>query len=491
MKISLPWKKFLLVSGALALVFAITWAVVLWRWDVNFRAVSAGDVYLYLVALPLAIFFLGALMLYAGLRIRRAMATKDESSDAERATATQDTGEDSHPDTANGAVMVIAHAVVSKLGDAAAIMQAARQSQTAVGLDDSLLDSEGYRIYGARIEDLDATQLPPHIELPGAALGPVRLARMRALLTQLLGELTGKLDLAAALEPLPAATAAPGNAGMTPRTTIVDTRPAAEPQTLRVALYTPRLSGAEEAQMLEALFEEAWRRSGWAAQRHSLTVEEDDGTRAWREADRLIAAADGAPLTLLLAVDSWFDETLLGELDAAQRLRTARRASGLTPGEGAAALVLASAGWREQRGLPALAQLRRGHFMARGRPASAKGPTNSTALDECAARAMERAKTEEKNYVAVVCDSDLPGGRSTETALTMHHVLPGLDTSADRLEVPAALGHPGAACGLMMLAVATACVEAEQNGVLCLTAAHETERGAMALLPQDAAAEQG
>jgi 3-oxoacyl-[acyl-carrier-protein] synthase-1 len=109
-------------------------------------------------------------------------------------------------------------------------------------------------------------------------------------------------------------------------------------------------------------------------------------------------------LGVVAGVDSYFDADTLDWLDAEGRLAHAEARSGLSPGEGASAVVLASDAARDRLDLPSLAVVRDVACARETRdPASDEGLLGE-ALGEAIARAMDGAGRGKQIAEHVYCD---------------------------------------------------------------------------------------
>jgi 3-oxoacyl-[acyl-carrier-protein] synthase-1 len=109
-------------------------------------------------------------------------------------------------------------------------------------------------------------------------------------------------------------------------------------------------------------------------------------------------------LGIVAGADSYFDADTLDWLDAERRLAHANARSGLSPGEGASALALASDAARARLGLPSLALVRDVACARETRdPASDEGLLGE-ALGEVIARAMDGSGRGKQIAEDVYCD---------------------------------------------------------------------------------------
>jgi hypothetical protein len=480
-------RSILLWGGIAALTFGLAWAFFSWRWTVDLRVVTAENVIVYLVLLPLAVLLALMLVMWLVRRARRKRAARSASGNPAAPQPTEAGTERKPPKRA----AVLACALVNAAGaDADTVIERMRTGHRIADLDDQIRDTAGDLLLTGRIRDLEDSAEVPGLQevaaVAGLSHGDGRLTRdwrLHALLGRVFGDISSGIDLAPILAPSPVVPVAIGEAPSA-STTIVKTGKPPEPGTLPVYLFVGSSINPEQRKLLEVVFAQLWESSPWASQRYRLDIGEDNGIQALVELDRLMdSAAVETAAALLLAVDSWFDDELLARLEAEGELNTPRNPVGMIPAEGAAALMMGGAAACRARGLASMAELHHGHFISREKPVSRTGKPGAQVLNECVQRAMENAHCERKQIGVVACDSDFCNGRNVEVAVSMTDSTPELDAVADRLGINMLVGNLGAASALSCVVLASAFVEAEQEPALVMSVRDVTRRGAMLIAP--------
>lgn len=479
-------RKFLWLIGVAIFIFGLTWLYFSWRWQSDFRLVTAEDVVVYLVALPLGVFL--AVMLFAWISVRMGRLRKN-TGDAITGPTTAAGNQPEHTESPVDRVFVLAYGIVNQAGsDAGMIIERMRNGDRIVDIDNEFLNSQGDFLLTGRMRDLDVDGHPfrevlirhAGIRTRMTESQTERAARIYVLLAQIVADITGKTDLAAALASMEASEILAPEV-RSANTTIVKPHTLRALKTLPVFLAIGPQQTDYERSLFEIIFGEIWRASAWANVGYRLELIQDEGIETLVAIDRIVSA--DSSFALFVAVDSWFSEDLLATIEAGTTLYAPRNPGGMIPAEGAAAIVLGNPNICGPRGLSVVAEVFHGHFLTRDKPASNAGKSNARVLNECVQRALECGKSMPDKIGIVACDSEFNGGRNVEVALAMTECTPDLDAFSDRLAINMMVGNLGSASGLSSLVLAAAYTQAEQKSALALSVRHPAQRGAVLISP--------
>lgn len=457
--------RFLLRPLVLAvLVTLLIWFGVIVYWQETVRLVTAEDVGIYLVGLPLLVIATGFL-LRAGYRHFSA-AKPAQSADAPAAGPAPATDERER----GFKLALLAVGLSSVAGNAGAeSYEALKGKEIRPGPDGELRNRDGFPVHTCRVKDLDTAELSAALEALDPA--PCPAAALRAL--TLMGRaLQPVFDLLALAAPSP-----------DPRQTV--SRNAPMPKLL-VDLLLPaswnERTRALAAQHVGTLLAGI----GWPAGVSLLTViPANDGSLALRQLDAFCMSAnrvDSCDFYLLAACDSAVDEDVVASLEAGGLLFSGSRPQGLIPGEAAAAILARTPRWIDPE-QPPVAIVGRIALSVRGKSADASGRIGHDTLMEAAQRSLEVAQMQAADVCAVVSDIDQRSSRCGECAGAMNDLVPDLDPGDQFVGAGQALGRLGSGGALFALGLAAAAAEIEEKAVLAVTAAHPTERAAAVLRP--------
>jgi len=208
------------------------------------------------------------------------------------------------------------------------------------------------------------------------------------------------------------------------------------------------------------------------------------GLRGVIEARRLLREGV-ADACVVLGVDSQLDAPVLDALAEAGLLRTEERA-GVTPGEGAACLVLERASGVRARGGRAIARLR---ATAKGRepaPARSGKPSRAEGLSATLRGIFEAHGGPERAIDGVLCDLNGDPFRSREWGIVSSRNLTALPAPPVLLHPAECTGDMGAAFGTALVALAAQGIVRGYEGAptTLVWCADEGERRAAVLLKE-------
>jgi hypothetical protein len=212
----------------------------------------------------------------------------------------------------------------------------------------------------------------------------------------------------------------------------------------------------------------------------------------WDELDQRIVQwtrQEGPELLLVLALDSALDEQQIDRMQAHGDLFTALHQTGRIPGEGAAALLVASPRW------PGLATLEsppvklwRPARARRDKSADASGRVGMSTLNKLLEHALTLTGAS-PDTLQLVSDADHRASRTAELFEALQEAAPGVDPMLTVARVGEACGDIGVAATLVTPALASAHVRAASEGgagpVVALAALVQSshERVVLALSP--------
>lgn len=463
---------------ALTLITALVWAVTLWHWDRSLRDVSTVDIVSHLLLLPVLLFggllLLRAAWVASGRRVAaRGGPTSDDvppavdgHDDAARATAP----------SASGPVCVLATRCHTALvAPPAAWPTALRQATLHPGPDALLRDEDDRAPFSTRVwpaGDAPCTE------------SASRLQRCLALLEPCC-ELLDSADtcLSALLERLPPP--APGSTRMVVPSE--DLQPGSPATAVREAhahkqlslQAAARLPGAPQFEVWLALPDvhspahrtepdegQAQPARAWIAPRlgamrafdphaHTLVCpvlgngidllqQVHARLRGWQSAGR-------SGLLLLMVADSLIDSTCAAELARAGQVVDGVRNRGLTLGEAAVGLLLATSGDGVDPTAPPPVALGEPALGRRAQAADADTPAAPQTAQRVLADALKAGAS---SAALLVSDADLRPGRATELYSAVLDTLPDLDAGEAVAAFGACLGHLGGAGPALALAMA-------------------------------------
>lgn len=390
------------------------------------------------------------------------------------------------------AVQLVYAAVSSKAGEQVSdLLQAAADGKPLPQPDAELCDDAGLPVLGARISDaalpLAVTRsvleaLLPRLleerpEWKAQELAEDAVRALSALHQPLLSQFEWLQGLAK-LRPDPPPTPQENEQSL----------PASQQTGLRVLLGLPTHWSAFEQLLAQRWFEHqlAAFEPGWSAHYVlSFSALTGTGEELWLKVDQWSQTNRRADWMLVLACHSDLSQPRIDALSAAQRLYdSTQRPGGCMPGEAAAALLLAPAGWVAPKALDLTAvQLYQPALMRRSQPVTVGGKVSHLELDEAVKRSLLLAQTQSDEVGLLVCDADQHSRRATELYGTTITELPHLDPIEDLRVLGKITGYTGVASFLSVIAGACAWVKSSGKTALALGMADSHLRAALVLKP--------
>lgn len=454
-------------------VFSLVWLVTLWRWQTADVDVGGAEIVTHLVVLPLLLL----LTLWAAQKMALSVRTAGVSTPAAPVSQSADAAVAAAG--ADEALRRFSVAVVDarlsltageSLRDVADLV---RERQVWPTLDEALQDLDGNPVFSARVSDLDGRA--------GDEDEPAQVARARALLWRAWWPLQARLSEVLASEAFvrmlgqapddEAAVAAaerPAHlAGLASARPVA--RPAAGRLTITVLLALPAdWSPEQREQTLQQLQrslpdhlpqEADGLRWSWAL----LTEREPDAL--WSQVDGVLlswARSGDAASLLILSADSALDDEVVAQRQARGELFTAVHQQGRIPGEGAAALWLASPAWPGLAALePAPMRLHRPVIARRDKSADALGRVGSTVLQQALRAAQSLPVVPASHALRTVClvsDADHRASRTSELYESLTELWPELDPVQSVCRLGDACGDLGLVGALAPVVLATGLV---------------------------------
>ena len=451
---------------------ALIWAAVIIYWQETHRQVTAGDVGVYLIALPLVALISwyvarGILRWAVDTPVPKNISAPLDGSAAAAKIASLEAQE-------RGYLLAIsASAAHSAAGQSAEeILAALKEQAVKPESDPDLQDSRGFAIRTARVIDLDTTEAEAwwanydeSVTASGKSLAPAPQFFLRAL-ALLQAPLATSVDMLAQYSPLVLAEAKTSGG-------VANIKPG-----LMVTIAAP--SGLEESHKiaLRAYVEGQLGRLEWPQERITITLlAPSDGTAIIQLVDRYSVRVNREGLRdilLLLGSDSLIDENVVAQLEAEQRLHTSEQLQGILPGEAAAAVIFTPPGLMSAE--PPAAFIHRAALGLRDKSADAGGRITPDLVCALAEQALVAGNAQGAEIAGVVTDCDHRSSRVVESAGMMNQLLPELDPIADRVSLGDALGHIGAAGTVLLFALAAERAKADEKPNLLMAVAHPTER---------------
>lgn len=448
------------------LVTLLIWFGVIVYWQETVRLVTAEDIGIYLVGLPL-------LVVGGGLVARAAYRhAKDKTTTSASPGATANVAAPAGDERERGLTLaVLAVGLASAAGNGATdafLRLKARDLQPCP--DGEIRNRDGFPVFTCRVEALDIQPAKAVTETAGVA-APDSVLRGLALLEQALSPVVEKL-----------ASLVPPKAGG--KREAVDS-----PALPKVSVSLIMPTGWAEpfrslaAKQLAVHLEEA----GWPSESVTLTaVSGDEGTAPLRLLDAFCLDAGRHERTdykLVVACESALDEDVVAEFDTRGVLFSPTRPQGVIPGEAAVALLVQRPLPQTAGDTPPMAVMHRGAFAVRDKSADAAGRISHVLLAETAQGGIGASQVPAADVACVVSDIDHRGSRSGECASAINEVLPDIDPVQSFFGAGQALGSLGTTGPLFALGLAVGAVQEERKAVLMLSAAHPTERAALLLKP--------
>lgn len=465
---SKAWK-----AGLIGLVvFSLVWLVTLWRWQTADVDVGGAEIVTHLLVLPLLLL----LTLWAAQKMALSVRTAGVSPpvapvspSAEAAVAS--TGADEA--LRRFSVAVVDARLSLTAGESPRdVADLVRERQVWPTLDEALQDLDGNPVFSARVSDLDGRA--------GDEDEPAQVARARALLwrawwllqarlsevlaseafERMLGQASDDESALAAERPAhlaglasarPMARSAAGRLTITVLLALpADWPPEQRERTLQQLQHSLSDHLPQEAEGL---------RWSWAL----LTEREPEAL--WSQVDGVLlswARSGDAASLLILSADSALDDEVVAQRQARGELFTAAHQQGRIPGEGAAALWLASPAWPGLAALePAPLRLHRPVMARRDKSADALGRVGSTVLQQALRAAQSLPAVPASHTPRTVClvsDGDHRASRTSELYEALTELWPELDPVQSVCRLGDACGDLGMVGALAPVVLATGLV---------------------------------
>lgn len=482
--------------GLFVLIACLVWLGVLWHWQSSRHEMSTEDIVLYLGMLPLGLF---GFVLLARWAWQSAAARADHrAAQAQAATGVAELAAEAPvpADAARHATCQVLAATLSCAAAASAreLLQAAQAGKPRPGLDRSLRRADGLPAITARVASADEVDIAEALaaaftrlrlrrpEFAGREPGE-RLQRALGLLGPVLAEALAALSPWAvqlggrAAEPAEAGAGGPAATDTRSQVIAHATRRAPampDPPVVRVLVAWPE--GTDEfgrelarqwlADTLRGLGEGTVADERWRV--HAQAV--GSGPELLLEADRLLQEQrrqGRVDLLLVTACHSDLDSHTVLRLDDAQALFGTATPRGRVPGEAAAALVLADAGWpADPLADHPPTHLHRPAVGQRSKSIDAPGRTSSDVVVQLLRHALAAARLEATQAPALATDADQHTLRGPELFGATLAELPHLDAAEDLRLAGPLCGHLGP-CGALA-SVAMAVQHAADTGQPCV-----------------------
>lgn len=416
-------------------LFAVVWLAVILRWRVANRVPTGVDVALYLVALPAGLLFAYMLLrkLIDALRRRPPPTVNAPAIDAaEAAQPANDPALSWHIDVFGVGVLVPA-------GDDAAAVAAAAAARTRVDLHASLRDSAGLPVFAAEVATVDADAID---FVPDTSPSPSRvraIALAASLLDRCLDEHGDALRTGATAR-------AHG-----------DSRQVAA--AVRVEWLLPARWTDDERSVAARWMTDHLAAAGWDARQLRLDLRPVvDGGDALLRVDELargLHAKPSATPCLVIASDSHIDEETVAAQESRHALHTATTPEGRVPGEGAAAILIATGSPVDMASLASLASLWRTHGADRQRPVDTPQRLQADTFKALLTTATQHAPDVTAAIDALVSTTDARNSRVAEALCLVEQACPDADANDALRMLGLANGDCGAVTTVACLAVAT------------------------------------
>lgn len=468
---------------AALVVFAMVWCAVVLHWRRSGATPGAGDVGLYLFALPLGLIGVYWLLRW-GLDQRTAAQIATPHS---AAAAGSDSGEQPQVDHV---LHLLASAMLLPAGASADEVAQSLVEPKRPSLHSQLKNDAGMPVFAAPVDGLDPDAVADAVRavLPEGEdferLFPDERQRALALLDPVAEEL---LYLALPLVD----EAFDPYAALQPR--------AVDRGVLRIRLLLPQAWPPPTRQAAADWLLAKAAAIGFRAD--DLSVESMPVTAAaevWRLLDQLAQAqARAAPHEgaydrhLLLAAHSLIGEHSVEQLGQRRQLLASGHPEGLIPGEGAAGVLLAGPALAMAMPIDpdATAPLRLHRVVHGASHADAHSRAAVRQAGELLQRALTLTAQAADTILTVVSDADHRPSRAIEIAGAVSAVLPELDPVQHCRHLGLACGDLGAVAPLALLALAAAQAAQDAAPVLAMSLADATARAAFVISPLPAMAE--
>ena len=191
-----------------------------------------------------------------------------------------------------------------------------------------------------------------------------------------------------------------------------------------------------------------------------------------------------AGLLWVFAADSLVSDIEAAAMKSAQELFSGDNQRGRVPGEGAAALLLASPAWPSPaEAQPPLAKLNRASLIKRDKSADANGRVSPQTLQQATTDALQASGWQPAQVQHLTTDADHRASRTGEVYETTQELLPHLDPGEQALRLGVGCGDLGIARLLACVALTASQVQESQKPALVLGAFPAHERFAVIVTP--------
>lgn len=503
--------KFLLL---LLVITALVWLTTMWRWQSAGIDPDGVEVTLSLLVLPLVLTGVLALFVWQIPRLRAYAAAPIVPSAAAGAGAEKPGGA-AAPVAAQertATFMVLAACTLLRVGADWGSAHAAITSGECKPLPDAELeDQTGQEVFSARLPDLNVEAVNEGMVTVLTTLRaqdsarwdgfecPPEMLRALAAMLEAFGSIQEPLGLRlpalGQMPPMPSAGARVPDAAPAPLPRLV----------MRVALpaqwsaQSQQVATAWVTQQLNRLVEEGLAAAGQspamastpqaAVQLHVHVVPTAEAFWLLLDQQLLQWHREAAPgLLLALAADCLICDSVVGDWARTRTLFSGSHPRGRVPGEGAAALLLASPQWRDAPGAePVLATLYRASMTRRDKSADASGRVTAETLRQAVADALQGSGIEAERIKHLTTDADHRASRKSEVFEAVQEDLAHIEPIDDALCLGTGCGDLGVARLLACVALAVDKVKASDAPGLVLGTYPELERFAVAVTPPTAA----
>lgn len=460
------WVGFFKILGGSILTIALIWAMVLGWWQTNDFQPTTVDLLLYLGAIPLAL--IGGFWLLRGF-IDHLKAPPVPEKPAAAPLADDDPLSSPAAKTSAAergfSLCLINAAIQTRVGSSAAEIFAAIDAGDRPGPSKKMQDDDGFPVFLADIEDLDAEELIEQIGSDFPALNAFaqepRFGRSLTLLEDSLPPLVSQAeDLLERSKP---------SSKLLVRWLLPADWEASHLSALRTWLYEHHLSAIDKTRVEITL---------------SPATNEVD---ALRQLDDAVLALNretqNNDLFLVIAAASYVDENCIQAWAASKRLFGAKDQDGQIPGESAACLLLATRATAELLALSDLVEVSRLSHAKRDKGVDAGGRISSKLIEQLGTGILGVRAIEASSVVAAIYDADHRANHVSEMLGGLGNIFEHLDPMKDCLPIATVTGTVSPVGGLLALACAREKVLETNAPVLCASNQHNTERGILAVTP--------
>lgn len=447
-------KRLWVLAAKALLFFVLVWLLVIAYWQYTRRVVSSADLLIYLALLPIGLLFAYAVV-KAVLRLGRWAHTRLQRQVVENKT-TQKVANESLPSAIHNpdrAILVLAGAVCSGMGDAEMWIEKTRDYEIHHALDRHLTEALGFGVRSCRVDEIVVDEMPIGTRMA--------LLRMDKMLSQVRDNLADVVRLAASYTGQarqqnahadkratlhPEWLGVPASAAVTEVTAkVTHIRKISD---LTILLLLPDFVAPEEAKGLQSDCHQWALDLGW--KREAVNVlcvvlqQPFDGMKKLSEIFQQQLQKPGRILTVFSAV-SWLDEALLNGRLQGDRAWSERLYKATTiVGEAAAGMVVSNdalinpdTGEEHE----ALARLSLFSLGAREKPIDVKGSIEAELLTQMAHGQQAALGIDLAQIKSLVASGDHWKGRPVELGRWMSDCLPHMNLVDDTIHVGQHLGE--------------------------------------------------